>query len=106
MPYIADYRLPTEIEWLYAAQGTKDGSIQRASSELRPSKSGESSIFGLHNMNSNVSEWTINLSEDGQRIIKGSSWEKAVSIDERILKPVDHKSNSVGFRVIMSDLRQ
>ena len=106
LPYIADFRLPTEIEWLYAAQGTEEGNVQTAFSELRPSKSGDSNIYGLHNMNSNVSEWTINKSEEGEGIIKGSSWKKTININERIIKPVDYKSNSVGFRIIMSDLRE
>ncbi len=104
LPPLADIRLPTESEWLYAAKGNKERKKQPTSSELHPAKSGDSNIYGLHNINSNVSEWTSNISEEGKGLIKGSSWEKTVTIDERIIKPVDYKSNSVGFRVVMSDL--
>ncbi len=104
LPNVADVRLPTETEWIYAAQGNNEGSMPENVSGLRKVKSGGKNKYGLHNMNSNVSEWTLNTTEEGQRIIKGSSWKEKIGVFERIEKPADYRDNTTGFRVVMTNI--
>ena len=102
LPQVADFRLPTETEWIYAALGNHEAREPGKVSELGRVKSGDKNKYGLHNLNNNVSEWTSNKTEEGQRIIKGSSWKKEVDTFERIEKPADYRDNSIGFRIVMS----
>ena len=106
LPLLSDFRLPTEIEWVYAAKGNTEGNDPVNVSEIKRVQSGEKGKYGLHNLNANVSEWTVNQTIDGRRVVKGSSWKREADIYERIEKPADYKDNSIGFRIVMSYLRE
>jgi formylglycine-generating enzyme required for sulfatase activity len=104
LAYVPDFRLPTEGEWEWAALGGKHESEIAYTSKLGKVNSGSKNKYGLHHLNSNVSEWILNEAENGQRVIKGSSWKKEVGIFDRIEKPEDYRDNATGFRVVMTYL--
>ena len=100
LPQAAEFRLPTETEWMYAAK--KADTDTEHVSQLRKVKSGEQNRLGLHNLNNNVSEWTGSQSEEGLRIAKGSSWKQQTDISHRMKRPEGFRDNATGFRVVMS----
>jgi len=101
-PYTTIYRLPFEAEWEYVA--TKSSSEQTR--EITKAKSGVKNEFGLYHLNDNVSEWTLSSAENGEKIIKGSSWKAIRKPDERIQVKNEFRDNATGFRIVKSYLEK
>ncbi|MDY0199084.1 MAG: SUMF1/EgtB/PvdO family nonheme iron enzyme [Tenuifilaceae bacterium] len=104
LPYVPDFRLPSEAEWEWATLSGKHESEIIYIPELGKVNSGTKNIYGLYHLNSNVSEWVVNEVENGKGMIKGSSWKKEIDIFERIEEPKSYRDNSTGFRIVMTYL--
>jgi formylglycine-generating enzyme required for sulfatase activity len=117
-PFVHDYRLPVEAEWLYAAsQASKSGKDKNSTRDgIAPSISGAADGWGLYNLAGNVSEWTAsNQPTNGgqaveriisgeRKIIRGGSWRTQPTIDGRKMMDVNAKEDYLGFRIVRSYL--
>jgi hypothetical protein len=117
-------RLPTETEWLYAAQGeanTKQyrfaGSNQlnevgwyKSNSNQQAHAVGQKkpNALGIYDMSGNAWEWCRNdkpVNDTSFCLHMGGSWyagEQPCSLDARYGNTPTHFSNSVGFRIVFT----
>lgn len=125
MPPVANYRIPTEVEWIYASFGGVDpNEIKKIEVlGLYEIKKGEFDKDGFNNwgllsMFDNVSEWTnsyfdsekymnelpdnVNGNFD-QIIVKGNNY-KNTAIDEKMILKGDQAYDYVGFRYVRTYL--
>jgi len=121
-PPVQDYRIPTEVEWVYASTGGKNLSeipIPKTT-ELSKISVNKPNDWGLYNMSGNVSEWT-NTSFDPEKymmilqnpptsqvdkiIARGNNYKNSAVNDKLILNGAD-SYDYVGFRYVRSYLGQ
>jgi formylglycine-generating enzyme required for sulfatase activity len=102
LPYVIDNRLPTEAEWEYAATNSTNANTK----VITKVKSGKKNAYGLYNLNDNVSEWTLFTAENGEKVIRGSSWKTERKVNERIFVKPEFRDNSTGFRMVKSYIRE
>ncbi|NJK97880.1 MAG: SUMF1/EgtB/PvdO family nonheme iron enzyme [Bacteroidales bacterium] len=115
-PRIHQYRLPLEEEWAYVATQPKSLIVNTKSVEdlPGPSKCNKPNIWGLYNLEGNVSEWTAsyikhgNLSdtekENKQYVVRGGSWRNNNGADARIIADQSEKAANIGFRIVRTCL--
>ncbi|MDR0559525.1 MAG: formylglycine-generating enzyme family protein, partial [Prevotellaceae bacterium] len=120
-----NYRLPTEKEWEYAAQGGANpkniyeyaggnscGKVawhsNNSNKRTHPVGSKKPNPLGIYDMSGNVLEWCENHFDDNSpfRVIRGGSWNNDAE-DCRIVNrygtsPGDRGGN-VGFRLVLSE---
>lgn len=96
LPFAVANRLPNEAEWEYVAKIAPNVYTK----EISKVKSGKKNKYGLHNLNADVSEWTSSLALNGDRIIKGSSWETDRQLNDRLVVKSDFRDNATGFRMV------
>ena len=102
LPFTMNYRLPQEIEWEYAATNSIAPLETEIYKVIKKVNSGNKSDFDLHNHNDNVSEWTASTAENGDKIIKGSSWKTYRKLSDRVSAKPSFRDNSTGFRIVKS----
>jgi formylglycine-generating enzyme required for sulfatase activity len=121
-PPVLEFRIPTEVEWVYASFGgknpneianTKPGGLFKVSAN-KPND------WGLYNMISNVSEWTYTLFDPGKYmtelqnspdpltdkiVVRGDNYKNSVLNDKVILNGSE-SFDYVGFRYVRTYLGQ
>ncbi len=121
-PPVLDFRIPSEIEWVYASFGGKDPEeipVPKIT-ELSKVSVNKPNYWGLYNMSSNVSEWTytsfdpakymmvLQNSPDSNAdyiIARGGNYKNSLINDKLILDGSD-SYDCVGFRYVRSYLGQ
>jgi formylglycine-generating enzyme required for sulfatase activity len=121
-PPVQDYRIPSEVEWVYASFGGKnpgESSIPKTLELLKVSAN-KPNDWGLYNMFSNVSEWTNTSFDPGKYmlelqnypasdydkiIVRGNNFKESLINDKLILNGAV-SYDYVGFRYVRSYLGQ
>ncbi|MBC3766117.1 SUMF1/EgtB/PvdO family nonheme iron enzyme [Neptunicella marina] len=115
------YRLPTEVEWEYAARAGKESDYwwgdsigidnancgwcgsQWSNVSTSPVASFKRNDFGLYDTAGNVWEWTTSQNSQSGAVVRGGAWNFAprlARVSTRMeLDPV-FRSNYIGFRVL------
>jgi formylglycine-generating enzyme required for sulfatase activity len=121
-PPVLDYRIPTEVEWVYASTGGKNpGEVMiPKTTELSKISENKPNDWGLYNMSGNVSEWTNTSFDPGKYmavlqndpeglsdkiVVKGNNYKNSVTDDKIILNSAD-SYDYVGFRYVRTYLGQ
>jgi len=102
LPATHDYRLPSEGEWLYAANSPINAK-KADNLHLQSVDKGAANNFGLYHLENNVSEWVINNS-NGKAVVCGGSWKTPTSTSERLEVDPKSKESYIGFRVAITAL--
>jgi formylglycine-generating enzyme required for sulfatase activity len=119
-PPVLDFRIPSEVEWVYASFGNKDPVVPSIpkSVELSKVSANKPNDWGLYNMFSNVSEWTNTSFDPGKYlmavqnyptsdfdkiIVHGNNFKESLINDKLILNGAD-SYDYVGFRYVRSYL--
>lgn len=121
-PPVQDYRIPSEVEWVYASFGGKkqnETEIPKNTGLVKVSGN-KPSDWGLYNMSSNVSEWTYTsfdpekylmvlqnspASHADNIIVRGNNYKNSLINDKLVLNG-DDTYDYVGFRYVRSYLGQ
>jgi formylglycine-generating enzyme required for sulfatase activity len=108
-------RLPTEVEWEYAARGGTDGARYGDLGEIawyHANSSGRTHLvktkapnaYGLYDMLGNVRQWTAEwYKADKTRMLRGGSWladPKTLRTSYRYGSPPEERHSNIGFRCI------
>lgn len=102
LPFEMNYRLPQEIEWEYAATNSIAPHESEIFKVIKKVNSGKKSDFDVYNLNDNVSEWTASTAENGDKIIKGSSWKTYRKVNDSVSAMPTFRDNATGFRMVKS----
>jgi formylglycine-generating enzyme required for sulfatase activity len=119
-PPVQDFRLPSEVEWVYASFGSKDPVVPPIpkSAELSKVSANKPNDWGLYNMFSNVSEWTYTSFDSGKYlmavqnfptsdfdkiVVRGNNFKESLINDKLILNGAD-SYDYIGFRYVRSYL--
>ncbi len=116
------YRLPNEVEWVYAAQGGVNGSkssfsggenleevawsAYNSEQSTHPAGSKAPNELGIYDMTGNVSEWISDYYDRTSRFVKGGSFADDASgctLQSKELIKQDSKSKGIGFRVCQDE---
>jgi formylglycine-generating enzyme required for sulfatase activity len=119
-PLVQDYRIPSEIEWVYASFGGNKQNEAEISKTMGLSKVSDNkpNDWGLYNMSANVSEWTYTsfdpekymlilqnspASTADKIIVRGNNYKVSLINDKLVLNGAD-SYDYVGFRYVRSYL--
>ncbi|MBC7864614.1 MAG: SUMF1/EgtB/PvdO family nonheme iron enzyme [Bacteroidia bacterium] len=112
-PIENDFRLPSEVEWMYAASQGKTKSAEN--NTIHSAKEGEKNALKIKNLSDNVCEWTTSNGEyqfshdlnpdtesnnSPNKIVKGGSWKTGQGIGERKLCDKNARNCYTGFRMV------
>lgn len=116
-----NYRLPSEVEWEYAARSGKDTDYwwgegvgtdnancgwcgsQWSNSSSAPVGSFERNGFGLFDTVGNVWEWTNSTKSQSGAVVRGGAWNFAprlARVSTRMELTPNFRANYIGFRVV------
>jgi formylglycine-generating enzyme required for sulfatase activity len=121
-PPVQNYRIPTEVEWVYASfGGVKPEEISKPKVlGLSKISSNKQNHWGLYNMFDNVSEWTCTAFDPGtylsklsnfygnvtdKIVVRGNNYKNSV-VEDKITLNGTNSYDYVGFRYIRSYLGQ
>ena len=108
----AEYRLPTETEWEYAAAVDLGDVLPEPVGDRggpAPAGSNRANVFGIHDLHHNVSEWVMDCADVEERpvcesrIRRGSSWIQDwpnAGAGARALSHAGYRGADTGFRVV------
>lgn len=102
-PPVLDYRIPTEVEWVYASTGGKNqGEIPiPKTTELSKISVNKPNDWGLYNMSGNVSEWT-NTSFDPEKYMAVLQNPPTSQVDKIIARGNNYRNSAVNGKLILN----
>jgi formylglycine-generating enzyme required for sulfatase activity len=117
---VQGYRIPTEVEWVYASFGGKNpDEIQLLQTkELTKISANKPNGWGLYNMAGNVSEWTSTVFDPEEYlnslqvfpksgteniVVRGNNYRNS-GVDDKIVLNGTNSNDYVGFRYVRSYL--
>jgi formylglycine-generating enzyme required for sulfatase activity len=119
---VQNYRIPSEVEWVYASFGGQkpDETPNPQTTNLSKVSANKTNGWGLYNMPANVSEWTstafdpetyLNKVQNfpgagpDKIVVRGNNYKNSVTDDKIILNSAD-SYDYVGFRYVRTYLGQ
>jgi formylglycine-generating enzyme required for sulfatase activity len=102
-PPVLDYRIPTEVEWVYASTGGKNPNEVPIPKTTGLSKisANKPNDWGLYNMSGNVSEWT-NTSFDPEKYMAVLQSPPTSQVDKIIARGNNYKNSAVNDKLILN----
>lgn len=100
---VQNYRIPSEVEWVYASSGgvKPEENVKPEVSGLSKISSNKQNEWGLYNMFDNVSEWTC-TAFDPETYLSKLSVNSGTGIDKIVVRGNNYKNSAADEKIILN----